>query len=302
MSQVHQIQIFDARVSRLPRRELLAAVLLAILTALVLLSQPFSARAADATDGSTTPAETPAAADMPSGPETAIPTQNLWNIISKGGPLMFPLGVCSFMLVAFVFERIISLRRRRIIPKPFVTRMLEQLKNGELDREKALELCAENGSPVAEVFAGALHKWGRPEVEVEQAIIDAGERVTNGLRRNLRVINGLATVSPLLGIMGTVTGMINAFNAIATSDALGRPELLASGISEALITTAAGLCIAIPALICHMYFASRVDRLIIEIDSLGQRVVTMISSEDIENLKKRPAASKPQREMKRAAA
>jgi biopolymer transport protein ExbB len=145
---------------------------------------------------------------------------------------------------------------------------------------------------VAEVFAAAVRKWGRPAVEVEQAIIDAGERVTNGLRRYLRVINGVATVSPLLGLLGTVVGMIRAFNSIATSDALGRPELLATGISEALLTTAAGLSVAIPALIFYLFFVSRVDRLIIDIDTLGQELVGAISAEPLQDKAKQVRAPK----------
>lgn len=199
-----------------------------------------------------------------------------------GGPLMYLIAFCSVLLVAFALERAISLRRGRIIPKPFVTRLLQQLRDGELDREQALALCEENGSPVAEVLAGAIRKWGRPAVEVEQAVIDNGERVTNGLRRYLRVINGISTVSPLLGLLGTVTGMISAFNAIATVDAMGRPERLANGISEALLTTAFGLIVAIPALIIYLFFVSRVDRLIIEIDGIGQEVVNIISAEEMQ--------------------
>ena len=206
----------------------------------------------------------------PVAEENPIPIQNLWDIIGSGGVMMIPIGICSLLLVAFVFERAVSLRHGRIIPKPFVRRFLEQMREGELDREQALTLCEESGSPVSEVFAGAVRKWGRPAVEVEQAIIDAGERVTNGLRRYLpRVLNGVATISPLLGLHGTVVGMIRAFNAIATSDAMGRPELLATGISEALLTTAAGLSVAIPALIFYLFFVSRVDRLIIDIDALA---------------------------------
>ena len=117
--------------------------------------------------------------------------------------------------MAFFLERCVSLRRSRVIPKPFVTRFLQQLREGQLDREQALELCEENGSPVANVFAGAVRKWGRPGVEVEQGVIDAGERATNGLRRYLRVFYGVATVGPLLGLMGTVLGMIQTFNVIA---------------------------------------------------------------------------------------
>ncbi len=230
-----------------------------------------------------------------------IPTQNLWNIIRDGGPLMIPIGICSLITVAFVFERVISLRRERVIPKPFITRFLQQLADGELDREQALALCEDSGSPVAQILAPAVRKWGRPAVEVEQAIIDAGERVTNGLRRYLRVLNGVATIAPLLGLLGTVTGMIKAFNSIATSDALGRPELLANGISEALLTTAAGLSVAIPALVFYLLFISRVDRLIIEMDALGQEVVNTISAEEIQNRGQKPASQKVRRPSRKEA-
>ena len=238
------------------------------------------------------------ASDTPAE-EEPIPTKDLLSIIRDGGPLMIPIGVCSLILVAFIFERTISLRRGRIIPKPFVTRFIEQMREGALDRETALELCEENGSPVSDVFAGAVRKWGRPGVEVEQAVIDAGERATNGLRRYLRVFNGVATISPLLGLLGTVLGMIRAFNTIATTKEMGRPELLAEGISEALLTTAAGLTVAIPALIFYLFFVSRVDRLIIDIDALGQELVAMISAEDLQNKGTKSGAAKPRRSTSR---
>jgi biopolymer transport protein ExbB len=212
-------------------------------------------------------------------PENPIPTQNLLQVIRDGGPLMIPIGICSFILMVFVFERSISLRRGRVIPRPFVKRFLQQVRDGELDRETALELCERNHSPVSEIFAAAVRKWGRPSVEVEQAIIDAGERVTNNLRRYLRVLNGVSTISPLLGMLGTVLGMIRAFNAIATADAMGNPEMLAGGISQALITTAAGLSVAIPALIAYLYFSGRVDQLIMTLDELGQRVVVSVAGD-----------------------
>lgn len=226
------------------------------------------------------PAAAPAKV-QPAGDPSAIPTANLWEIMRKGGKLMYPIAVCSFLLLAFTFERLISLRRGRVIPRPFVKRFLQQIKSGELDRDEAISLCEENASPVAIVLAGAVRKWGRPAVEIEQAVIDSGERVTNGLRRYLRVINGISVVSPLLGLLGTVTGMIAAFNAIATSDAMGRPERLANGISEALLTTAFGLFVAIPALIIYLFLVSRVDRLIIDIDAIGQEVVNTISAEEL---------------------
>jgi len=237
------------------------------------------------------------AVDGPADSEPAavrVPTKDLLSIVGGAGPMMIPLAVCSLLLLTFVFERFISLRRGRVIPKPFMKRFMQQMHLGELNREKALELCAENSSPVARVLVGALRKWGRPAVEVEQGIIDAGERVTNELRRYLRVLNGVATISPLLGLLGTVVGMIRAFNAIATSDALGRPQLLASGISEALLTTAGGLSVAIPALIFYLFFTGRVDRLVIEIDNAGQELVNLISAEELEARPAKTQQNKPQ--------
>lgn len=208
-----------------------------------------------------------------------IPTKNLLQVLRDGGPMMVPIAACSFLLLVFIFERVVSLRRGRVIPRPFVERFLSQLRENQLDRDTAWDLCQENRSPVSEVFAAAVKKWGRPSVEIEQAIIDAGERVTTGLRKYLRLFNCICTISPMLGLLGTVFGMISSFNSIATSDAMGRPDRLASGIGEALLTTAAGLCVAIPALITHMLFVARVDQLIIQIDSLSQQVVELIASD-----------------------
>ena len=214
-----------------------------------------------------------------------IPTTDLKRVVHEAGFLMYAIGLCSVLLVTFFLERTMSLRRRRVIPKPFVTRFLEQLREGQLDRQQALELCETNGSPVALVFAGAVRKWGRPGVEVEQGVIDAGERVTNGLRRYLRIFYGVATVGPLLGLMGTVLGMIQTFNVIAASDALGRASLLAGGIAKALLNTAGGLGVAIPASVLYVFFLSRIDRRVIEIDRLAQEVVNVISAEELNDRK-----------------
>lgn len=205
--------------------------------------------------------------------------QSMLSILRHAGPMAFPIIGCSMLLVMFVLERAISLRRRRVIPKHFVKLFLSELEGGKLKPVEALQQCEENRSPISEVFAAAVKKWNRPSVEVEQAVIDAGEREANGLRRYLRLFNGIATVSPLLGLLGTVLGMIQAFNEIAASNAMGKPEALAAGISQALLTTAGGLSVAIPAFIAYMYFTSRVDRLIIEIDGLGQQAVSSIASD-----------------------
>ena len=211
--------------------------------------------------------------------EEPIATRSMFSVLRDGGPMLALIGMCSFILCIFVFERSISLRSGRVIPKPFVKRFLMQLEEQQLNQDEALELCEENRSPVAVVFAAAIKKWGRPSVEVEQAVLDTGERVSNDLRKYLRLFNGISTISPLLGLLGTVLGMITAFNSIASADAMGRPEMLAGGIAQALLTTASGLTVAIPAIVAHLYFMSRVDRLIIEIDDLGQQVVNAIASD-----------------------
>ncbi len=209
--------------------------------------------------------------------------RRLTDIVRSGGPLMIPIGICSFILVVFVFERFISLRKGRVIPGPFTKRFLEQLRDGELNRDAAVTICERNNSPMANVFKAGVLKWGRPSVEVEQAVLDEGERTSNRLRKYLRLINGVATVCPLLGLLGTVLGMIQAFDSIATvGAAVTDPKvLIATGISQALLTTAAGMTVAIPALIAYMFFSSRVDKHVMEIDSLGMKVVNLVSAEEL---------------------
>jgi biopolymer transport protein ExbB len=258
-----------------------ASALLFLLTASAAWAEPVSGGGAQA-----------AALPEPSG-APAISTSSLWRMLIDGGPLMLILAGCSFLVITFVLERFISLRRSRVIPKPFVTRFLEQLKNGELDRQQAQTLCEENGSPVAQVFTGALRKWGRPSVEVEQAAIDQGERVTHQLRKYLRIFYGVASVGPLLGLMGTVLGMIQTFNAIANHDVVGRAEMMAGGIAKALLNTAGGLAVAIPASTFYVIFLSKIERLVMDIDDASQQVVNSISAEELAERASKPA--KPRR-------
>jgi biopolymer transport protein ExbB len=216
--------------------------------------------------------------------QVRVPTKNVVEMMARGGPVMFVLAVCSIVGLAFMFERLVALRRSRVIPGPFVTRFLQQMREGDLDRERAIAICEDNPSSIAAVFSGAVRKWGRPGVEVEQAVIDAGERASYGLRRYLRVFTGLAVVGPLLGLLGTVIGMIHAFNAVAEKAAGGVAvsDLLAKGISEALLNTAFGLVIAIPAQSLYFYFVGRVDRMVIDMDALGQELVHMVSAEELQ--------------------
>ena len=210
-----------------------------------------------------------------------VSSKSLLKALRDGGPLMIPIGICSFALLVFVFDRAISLRKGRIIPGPFVNRFLEQLRDRELSRETALELCEDNNSPVARMFAAGVRKWGRPSVEIEQSILDSGERICNELRKYIRLMSGISTVTPLMGLLGTVSGMIQAFDGLASFDpAFGDSKVLvAAGISQALISTAAGLAVAIPALIAYLYFVGRVDQRVAELDELGMEIVNCVSAE-----------------------
>ena len=220
-------------------------------------------------------------------PATSSASPRLSDILHSGGPLMIPIGLCSFLLVVFTFERFISLRRQRIIPSTFTRKFLTQLNEGELTQETATAICDRDDSPMARVFKAGVQKWGKPAVEVEQAVLDEGERTSNRLRKYLRLINGVATLCPLFGLLGTVLGMIHAFDSIASVSATSADPktLIATGISQALLTTAAGLTVAIPALISYLFFTSRVDKHIMDIDALGMKVVNLVSAEAITTTK-----------------
>lgn len=227
-----------------------------------------------------TPAGNEAAPQATANRLSTIPNDFVGIMLALGW-FLIPFVLCSVIAVWFAIERMVVLRVNRVIPSAFVERFLQLLEQNKLDAETALKLCDQNASPVASVFAHGIRKWGKPSVEVEQAIIDGGERQVSQLRKHLRVINGVATVSPLFGLLGTVVGMIEAFNQIAVSQAAGKAEQLAAGIALALLTTAVGLLIAIPCLTIYMYLAGRVDNLVMLMDDLAQRVVNLISLEGL---------------------
>jgi biopolymer transport protein ExbB len=214
--------------------------------------------------------------------EGKIPVRNLLQIFHDGGLMMYPIALCSFALMVFSFERLIHLRRGRVIPRPFVNRLIEQLQQQQIDREEGIELCEKNPNPMSRIMIAALKRYGKSAVEVEQAVLDAGERESNQLRKYMRLLSAISNIAPLLGLLGTVMGMIQSFNDISNSQAMGRPEMLAGGISQALLTTAAGLLVAIPAYAMYVYFVGHIDRLIIEMDHHAQRLVDVVSAEGLQ--------------------
>ncbi len=175
---------------------------------------------------------------------------------------MWPLLGAAVIGIAFIIERFITFLRARVNPKRFVAQVISALKEGGM--EKATEVCNRSRSPVARILAAGLAKKdvGRrvqdKKAAIEDAIATAGASELAFLDRGMLVLAAVATVAPLMGFLGTVSGMIRAFDAIAIAGTM-EPSLVASGISEALITTATGLSIAIPVAAFHVFFTSRVN-------------------------------------------
>lgn len=197
-------------------------------------------------------------------PPPASIVATVWDLILKGGILMVPIAICSMIGLAIAIERAVSLRRSWVVPPGFVDAARAALREGP---DRALALCRAQPSPMARIFAAALQRWHRSPADVEKQIIDAGLREAALLRSNLRGLALIAAVSPLLGLLGTIFGMITAFRTVAESaEALGRTELLAGGIYVAMVTTAAGLIVAIPAVVLHHWLSAKVDRLMLVMD------------------------------------
>jgi biopolymer transport protein ExbB len=197
--------------------------------------------------------------------------QSLEDLFDRGGPLMWPILLCSVVMVAFIFERWIGLRHSRIFPAKLHERLLGLAREGRLD--EAREVCRTGRSEFARLVGGGLARAEADGFEMEAGLEEEGGRVLYNLRNNCKPLSVMADVAPLLGLMGTVTGMIKAFDVVAKSNALGRTELLAEGISEALLTTAFGMAVAVPSVIAYHIFRSRADNLLREMEDAALEIV-----------------------------
>lgn len=214
----------------------------------------------------------------PEGKKIAIPT-DMQSVVELMGYWMIPYVAASVIMVWFTLERLVVLRRGRVIPKAFVKKFLEDLQGDQLDQLTGIAACEKNGSPIAKLFIFALQKWARPSVEVEQAVLDGGDRIVSRLRIHVRALNTISVIMPMVGLLGTVVGLIGAFNDIAAASAMGNIDLLAANIAIALLTTAFGLGVAIPALTIYIYLCGRVESLVAQMDELGQQVAFLVSME-----------------------
>jgi len=193
--------------------------------------------------------------------------ESIFSLIKKGGPIMVPLGIGSILALAIAIERFISLRRNRVIPEGFLDTLMERW-GPDADEEASIAYCDEVGGPVGHIFKSGILSMEEGPTVVEKSIEDAGCREANILKRSLRGLSIIASVSPLLGLLGTVYGMISAFQ-IATAVGMGKADVLAKGIYEALVTTAAGLTIAIPVLLVFQFLSTKVDKIVDDLDQMG---------------------------------
>jgi len=198
-----------------------------------------------------------------------VQIQSVWDFVVRGGVLMIPIGLCSLLAIALIVERSVSLRRSRIIPPGFLPELQKRLSSSGGGAASALDYCRSDGSPLARVFLAGIRRFGEPPERLEKHIEEEGQRVVLSLRKYLRTLSVIASIAPLLGLLGTIFGMIRAFQTVAgAAEALGRTEMLARGIYEAMITTAAGLIVAIPVIIAYHWISARIDALVLEIDRL----------------------------------
>lgn len=215
------------------------------------------------------------ASDDPAAVAPSTPKLNVLDLYFQGGILMIPITLMSLIVVAFSLERALALRRGKVLPKRLVRELGELARApGGFDPRAAYRICQESRSAAAQVIRAALLKVGRPLSEIEHAVAEASDREAAHLYANVRPITLAVTITPLLGLLGTVQGMIQAFFITAESTlGVNKAQNLAAGIYVALVTTFAGLAVAIPAAIIAHYFEGRIQRLFRDIDDLVQSLL-----------------------------
>lgn len=186
--------------------------------------------------------------------------------IVAGGWVMIPIGLCSVVALAAFLERAFALRRSRVVPRAFVAELLELLQRGAIDQ--ALALCAKWDVAAARVIEVAIRSRHLGRAAMKERLEEVGRREGADMERFVPIVGTVAAISPLLGLLGTVGGMIVTF-AVIQEQGLGNVDSLAAGISQALITTFAGLTVGIPALVANRWLLARVDRLLIELEEVS---------------------------------
>lgn len=197
----------------------------------------------------------------------------MFELIIKGGVLIVPIILCSIVAMAIVFERLIALKTSKIIPKHLVAKVWKLYKSKKLDSTQIKQIRDE--SPLGRILAAGLVNMNHSREVMKESIEETGRQVVHKLEKFLNALGTIAAITPLLGLLGTVIGMIKVFTAIMVHG-VGNPGVLAGGISEALITTAAGLSVAIPTLMFYRYFRGKVDALVIQMEEEALKMVEIM--------------------------
>lgn len=200
----------------------------------------------------------------------------MFELIQAGGWVMWPIVLCSIAALAIIGERMWSLRRRYVCPPNLLAQASRWLSSNELD-ETRLQLLRDS-SPLGRILAAGLVNRQHDRDIIKEAIEDAGRRAVPDLERYLRTLGTVAAISPFLGLLGTVLGMIQMFSGIG-AHGIGDPTMVAQGIAKALITTAAGLVVAIPSIMFYRYFRGRVDELLLDMEEQALKLIEILHGE-----------------------
>ncbi len=207
--------------------------------------------------------------------------------IQVGGWLVWPIVACSVVSFAITIERAVALRRRRVLPARLTVQIREWARLGRIAQSNVEELS--QSSPLGKIIASGLLSRGRGRDVIRESIEETGRHVVHELERYLNTLGTIAAVCPLLGLLGTVIGMIRVFNVI-TLQGVGDPAVLAGGISEALITTAAGITVAIPSLMFYRYFRGRIDEYVVGMEQEALLLVDILQSAEEQRAQPRGAS------------
>ena len=202
----------------------------------------------------------------------------MFELIQKGGPVMYPIILCSILAFAIVIERLYHLYKAKIDTKEFMNNIEITIKRNRI--AEAIKICDETPGPIAHIVKTGILKHDRTKQEIRESIEDAGHLEVPRLEKHLSLLATIAHISPLLGLLGTVTGMVRAFQVIqekSVSFNTVSPGDLAGGIWEALLTTVAGLSVAIPTVVAYNYLVNRVDEFVLDMERSATEVINILS-------------------------
>jgi biopolymer transport protein ExbB len=194
-------------------------------------------------------------------------------IILNGGLFMLPILLCSILSLAIFIEKLWVLQKKRVVPHQFIIRIEHLLRSEKID--EAIDLSKKSDSPISRILINGIKNFGKKREEIKEIVEEVGKREAAYLDRHVENLSTIASVSTLLGLLGTIAGMIKVFGVISAQKVVN-PSMLAGGISEALYTTGAGLSVAIPTLIFYRYLTGKSDQLILEMEEYCMRMVELL--------------------------